>query len=145
MKFLRYILAVAVMAVFAAGAQAQTAAEVATSVKKMESATAPCNKGPEAFKTFIQKFNTDPEFLAERLKVSDAEKEKFADILTPGNFEAKKAFAKDGDQFYQSWGEIHYNKVYLECGWVDSYVTHTFEFIRDAKGLWTLAKVVADE
>ena len=41
MKFLRYILAVAVMAVFAAGAQAQTAAEVATSVKKMESATAP--------------------------------------------------------------------------------------------------------
>lgn len=40
MKILRYLLAVAVMAVFAVGAQAQTAAEVATSVKKMESATA---------------------------------------------------------------------------------------------------------
>ena len=33
MKILRYLIAVTVMAVFAVGAQAQTAAEVATSVK----------------------------------------------------------------------------------------------------------------
>lgn len=145
MKLLHYLLTLAVLAVFAAGAQAQTASEVLASVKKMESTSSPCNQGAEAFRQFIQKFNTDAGFMASRLRVTDAQKEQFADILVPGNFEAKKPFAKDGEEYYQMWGEIQFNKVYLDCGWVDSYVTHTFEFVRDAKGLWTLGKVVPGE
>lgn len=143
MKINRFL---ALLAIGAAvlGAQAQTAAEVEATQKKMMAKTTPCNQGPEPFSQFIAKFNTDPQFMAERLAVSDAEKEKFAGVLAPGNFEAKKPFAKDGDEYYQSWGELQFAKAYLDCGWVDSYVTHTFEFVR-RDGKWYLGKVVAGE
>lgn len=145
MKIFRILAVMAILFGGAVSANAQTAAEVNATEKKMTSASAPCNKGPEAFKTFIEKFNSDQEFLDSRLAVGDAQKAKFAELLVPGNFAAKTPAPKGDDEWYQSWGEIQYNKVYLDCGWVDSYVEHTFEFIRNAKGEWTLGKVVAGE
>lgn len=143
MKFLKIFL-VAIMAIAGIAAQAQTAAEVKATVAKMQAAGTPCNQGAEPFKQFIVKFNTDADFMASRLRVTDAEKEKYAELLVPGNFEAKAPFAKDDDEYYQSWGELQRNKAYLDCGWVDSYVTHTFEFIRvDEK--WYLGKIVPGE
>lgn len=144
MKIARFLIALAVAVMGVASVQAQTAAEVKASVAKMSAAKAPCNQGPESFKSFIEKFNTDQAFIDERLAVTPEQKEKFASILTPGNFEAKAPFAKDGDEYYQMWGEVQWGKVYLDCGWVDSYVTHTFEFIRK-DGKWYLGKVVPGE
>ncbi|MDO5395967.1 MAG: hypothetical protein Q4F07_08395 [Bacteroidales bacterium] len=144
MRLLRFIAAAIMCAGVMVAGHAQTASEVNATQKKMMAASAPCNQGPEAFKTFIEKFNTDADFLKERLKISDAQREKFADLLVPGNFSAKTPFAKDDDQWYQSWGEIQFAKVYLDCGWVDSYVEYTFEFIRDG-GKWYLGKIVAGE
>lgn len=144
MKFIKF-LAVAVFALAGAlGANAQTAKEVKATETKMMAAATPCNQGPEAFKQFIQKFNTDQTFLDSRLKITDAQKEEYAAILHPGNFEAKVPFAKDGDEFYQSWGELQFAKAYLDCGWVDSYVAYTFEFIR-VNGKWYLGKIVPGE
>ena len=79
-----------------------------------------------------------------RLKLSEAQSTEFADLLVPSNFTAKEPFEKDGDMYYQSWGELQYQKTYLDCGWVDSYVTHTFLFER-FDGKWYLHKVIADE
>lgn len=134
----------AVAAMIFCNVSAQTAAEVKQSKAKMEATSTPCNQGAEPFKQFIVKFNTDSAFMAERLKITDAEREKYAGILVPGNFEAKAPFAKDDDEFYQMWGELQRNKAYLDCGWVDSYVTHTFEFIRVGEK-WYLGKVVPGE
>ena len=145
MKIIRILALLAVFAAGCASMQAQTAAEVNATQKKMTAATAPCNKGPESFKTFIEKFNSDAEFLNSRVAIDDAQREKFASLLVPGNFCAKTPAPKGDDEWYQSWGEIQYNKVYLDCGWVDSYVEHTFEFVRNAKGEWTLGKVGAGE
>lgn len=145
MKIIRIIAAAALLLGCSVAGNAQTAAEVNATVKKMEAASAPCNKAPEAFKTFIEKFNTDKDFLESRLAVDDAQRTKFADILVPGNFKAMTPAPKGDDEWYQSWGELQYNKAYLDCGWVDSYVEYTFEFIRNKSGLWTLAKVVAGE
>lgn len=145
MKIFRIIAVVALFLSCSLAANAQTAAEVNATVKKMEAASAPCNKAPEAFKTFIEKFNTDQAFLDSRLAVDEAQRAKFADILKTGNFKAMTPAPKGDDEWYQSWGELQYNKAYLDCGWVDSYVEYTFEFIRNKQGLWTLAKVVAGE
>ncbi len=123
---------------------AQTAKEVQATVAKMESGSALCNKGAEPFKTFIAKFSADEEFMNSRIKLSDAQRTEFADLLVPSNFTAKEPFEKDGDMYYQSWGELQYQKTYLDCGWVDSYVTHTFMFER-LDGKWYLHKVIADE
>jgi hypothetical protein len=123
---------------------AQTAQEIQTSISKMESKSALCNKGPEAFKTFIAQFSSDEEFMKSRIKLDETQQTKFAELLVPSNFTAKKPFAKDGDMYYQAWGELQYNKTYLDCGWVDSYITHTFLFER-IDGKWHLKKVIADE
>lgn len=144
MRKLFFIAAIAALLCTANNAQAQTAAEVDATVSKVMSAKAPCNQGPEAFKTFIAKFSTDKEFMESRLKLTDDQREKYSSLLVPDNFTAKRPFAKDGDEYYQAWGEIQYTQVYLDCGWVDSYVTHTFEFKR-ISGKWYLDKVVPGE
>lgn len=144
MKIKTLIIAIVAMFVASASMSAQTAQEVQATVAKMESKTALCNKGPESFKTFIAQFSTDEEFMKSRLKLSEAQSTEFADLLVPSNFTAKEPFEKDGDMYYQSWGELQYQKTYLDCGWVDSYVTHTFLFER-FDGKWYLHKVIADE
>ena len=144
MKIKSAIIALAFTAIGFSSMNAQTAEEVQATVKQMESSSALCNKGPEAFKTFIAKFSTDEEFMKSRIKLDDAQREEFANLLVPSNFTAKEPFAKDGDMFYQSWGELQYQKTYLDCGWVDSFVTHTFQFERFG-GKWYLANIIADE
>ena len=144
MKAKSLIIAIVALFMGVASMNAQTAKEVQATITKMESKTALCNKGPEAFNTFIAKFSTDEEFMNSRIKLSDAQRAEFAELLVPSNFTAKEPFAKDGDMYYQSWGELQYQKTYLDCGWVDSYVTHTFQFER-FDGVWYLHKVIADE
>ena len=78
MKIARFLIALAVAVMGVASVQAQTAAEVKASVAKMSAAKAPCNQGPESFKSFIEKFNTDQAFIDERLAVTPEQKEKFA-------------------------------------------------------------------
>lgn len=128
----------------ALGVNAQTVAEIEETIARFENPSTPCNQGGEAFNKFIEKFSTDQEFLNSRLKLTAAQKSEFAELLVPENFTAKLPFAKDDDMFYQAWGELQYNSAYLDCGWVDSYCTHTFEFKRIG-GKWYLAKVVVDE
>lgn len=146
MKKVTKVIILTFIAVFAVtlNVNAQTKAEVEASNKKMLAASTPCNKAPEAFKDFIAKFSTDQEFLNSRLKLSPEQRSKYADLLVPDNFIAKAPFDKDGEEFFQMWGELQYNKAYLECGWVDSYVEHIFEFIRDG-GKWYLGKIVIEE
>lgn len=146
MQKLRTIAVMALLSMlgFAFNATAQTAADVEATVKKMMAASTPCNQGPEAFKDFIAKFSTDKDFMESRIKLSADQRAKFADLLVPSNFTAKTPFAKDGDEYCQTWGELQFGKAYLECGWVDSYVTHIFEFVRDG-GKWYLGKVVVEE
>ena len=144
MKIFKVIAAALLCAGVAFSAGAQTAADVNATQKKMMAASTPCNQGPESFKSFIEKFNSDAEFMNSRLKITDAQREKFAAQLKPGEFEAKAPFAKDGDEWYQSWGELQFAKAYLDCGWVDSYVEYTYEFIR-VDGKWYLGKIVAGE
>ena len=144
MKLKSFIIAIAAVIFGTSSMNAQTAKEVQATVSKMESKSALCNKGPEAFNSFIAKFSTDEEFMKSRIKLSEAQSTEFAELLVPSNFTAKEPFAKDGDMYYQSWGELQYQKTYLDCGWVDSYVTHTFQFER-FDGKWYLYKVIADE
>lgn len=144
MKLKSFITVLVTIFICGISANAQTAKEVQETIAKMESKSALCNKGPEAFNTFIAKFSTDEEFMKSRIKLSEAQSTEFAELLVPSNFTAKEPFAKDGDMYYQSWGELQYQKTYLDCGWVDSYVTHTFQFER-FDGKWYLHKVIADE
>ena len=123
---------------------AQTAAEVEASNKKMLATSSPCNQGPEAFKDFIAQFSTDRDFMDSRMKLTPAQREEYASILNPEEFTAKAPFAKDGDEWYQAWGELQFAKAYLMCGWVDSYVEYIFEFTRD-NGKWYLSNIVAEE
>lgn len=141
----KILIALTMLLGIAVSSNAQTAAEVKATDAKMMAAKTPCNGAPEAFKTFIAKFSTDAEFLNSRLALTDEQREKYADLLVPANFTAKTPFDKDGEEYYQAWGELQYNKVYLCCGWVDSYDTHTFEFTRGKGGLWTLSKIVPGE
>ena len=121
----------------------QTAAEVDATNKKVMSASMPCNAGTEPFRDFLKKFNTDKAFMESRLAISDAQKEKFAALLEPSTFMVMTPFEKDGDMFYQMWGEIQGMKVYLECGWVDSFYEHTFEFQRkNGNSNWYLTNIV---
>lgn len=136
-------MAMALAMLAAVGTQAQTASEVNASQKMMTTASTPCNQGPEAFKQFIVKFNTDSTFMAQRLALTPEQKAEYGHLLKPGNFEAKVPYDRDGEECYQCWGELQYNKAYLDCGLVDSYVEHTFEFVR-RNGVWYLGKVVAE-
>lgn len=145
MKAKSLIIAIVALFMGVASMSAQTAKEVKETVAKMESKTALCNKGPEAFNTFIAKFSTDEEFMNSRIKLEkESQLTEFAELFVPSNFTAKEPFAKDGDMYYQSWGELQYQKTYLDCGWVDSYVTHTFQFER-IDGVWYLRNIIADE
>lgn len=144
MKRITTLALILVMACAAFTVNAQTAAEVNATVKKMMSASTPCNQGTEPFKEFIAKFSTDKDFMESRLRLSEQQRQEYADLLVPSNFTAKVPFAKDDDEYYQSWGELQFAKAYLECGWVDSYCTHTFEFVRDGQK-WYLAKIVPGE
>ena len=145
MKLKSLILAIVAVVIGSASMSAQTAKEVQETVARMESSSALCNKGPEAFKTFIDKFSTDEEFMNSRIKLEkESQLTEFAELFVPSNFTAKEPFAKDDDMYYQSWGELQYQKTYLDCGWVDSYVTHTFQFER-FDGEWYLRKIIADE
>lgn len=138
------LLALAVMIMAAIGAMsAQTAAEVNASVKRMESPATDCNQGAEPFKTFIAKFSTDKDFMESRLKLTDSQRSQFADLLTPSTFVAKTPFDKDGEEYYQAWGELQRNSAYLDCGFVDSFSDHTFEFKRIGEK-WYLAKIVVE-
>ncbi len=141
----RIFLALVMLVGLSAVSFAQTAADVAASQKKMTASSAPCNGGPEAFKTFIEKFSTDKDFMESRLSLTADQREKYAELLVPADFVVKAPFDKDGEEYYQAWGEIQYNKVYLCCGWVDLYDTHTFEFTRGKGGLWYLSKIVPGE
>jgi len=129
----------------AVGANAQTAADVKASQTKMMAPSTPCNGAPEAFRTFIEKFSTDSEFMESRLNITPEQREKYADLLVPANFKAMTPVERDGEEYYQAWGELQYNKAYLCCGYVDLYDTHTFEFKRGQGGLWYLFKVVPGE
>lgn len=139
------VLLISLIALFAVLMQAQTAAEVEETVKRIEASSSKCNMGPEAFKTFIAKFSTNETFFNSRISLTDEQKETYKDILLPENMKAKEPFAKDDEMYYQSWGEGQYSKVYLECGWVDSYVTHIFEFSRAKAGKWYLTNIIVDE
>lgn len=146
MKRFTKILALLVFALSGSfvAANAQTAAEVEATNKKMLAASTPCNQGPEAFKDFIAKFSTDQAFMESRIKLSPELKEKYASVLVPGEFTAKAPFDKDGEEWYQAWGELQWGKVYLQCGWVDSYVEYIFQFNREG-GQWYLSNIVAED
>ena len=144
MKIKSLFIAIVAIITFVTTTNAQTAKEVQETIAKMESKSALCNKGPEAFNTFIAQFSTDEDFMNSRIKLSEAQRTEFASLLIPSNFTAKEPFTKDDDMYYQSWGELQYQKTYLDCGWVDSYITHTFQFER-INGKWYLYKVIADE
>ena len=142
MKF--RLLIVAIMACIACSVSAQTAKEVQDSEARMQNKSTACNGGPEAFNVFIAKFSTDEQFMTSRVKLDETQLTQFADLIVPSNFMAKTPFAEDDDMYYQSWGELQYKKAYLDCGWVDSYMTHSFLFER-IDGVWYLSKVIADE
>lgn len=141
----KILLALVMLVGFSAVSFAQTAAEVKATEKKMMAASCPSNGAPEAFKTFIAQFSTDKDFMESRLALTPEQREQYAELLVPSSFTAKTPFDKDGEEYYQAWGELQYNKAYLDCGWVDSYVTHTFEFTRGAGGKWQLSKIVPGE
>lgn len=143
MKKLTKIIVILSVMVMGCGASmmAQTAADVNETVKRMQAASTPCNGGPEAFSSFIAKFSTDRDFMLSRIKLSDAQRQEYASLLVPSNFTAMTPTPKDGEEWYQMWGELQFNKAYLTCGWVDSYTEYTFEFIR-VNGKWYLGKVV---
>ena len=115
MKAKSLIIAIVALFMGVASMNAQTAKEVQATITKMESKTALCNKGPEAFNTFIAKFSTDEEFMNSRIKLEkESQLTEFAELFVPSNFTAKEPFAKDGDMYYQSWGELQYQKTYLD-------------------------------
>lgn len=145
MKLIHLIIASAAM-ILPMNVQAQTAADVKSTDKKVMAASTPCNAGTEPFKDFLKKFNTDKTFMESRLAISDSQKEKYAAVLEPSTFMAKTPFEKDGEMFYQMWGEIQGMKVYLECGWVDSYYEYTFEFQRkNGNSDWYLTNIVTGD
>lgn len=141
----KIILLLAFVLCAACMAQAQTAAEVQATAKKMNNTATPCNTGPEAFRTFIQKFNTDKEFMDQRITLPQDKLTEYAALIVPGNFEAKDPVERDQEEYYQAWGELQYNKVYLCCGYVDLYDTHTFVFTRNPQGAWVLSNIVPGE
>lgn len=121
--------------------------DVTESVALMQDSSEPWNQG-ESFTSFIKKFSTDEQFMNSRIKLTAAQQIEYKDLLIPSNFEAKAPFAKEGNEestlFYQMWGEMQFSTVHLDCGWVDSYYAHTFEFKR-LGGKWFLSKIVPGE
>ncbi len=122
-------------------------ADVDESEALMKDASEAWNQG-ESFVSFIEKFSTDEAFMKSRIKLTPAQMRDYSDLLVPSNFTAKHPFKKEGgddtDMFYQMWGEMQFGTVHLDCGWVDSYYAHTFEFKR-LGGKWNLTKIVPGE
>ncbi len=120
--------------------------DVKASVENMKNSSEGWNQGAEPFSKFIEKFSTDEQFMNTRIKLTVAQKNEYKELLVPSNFEAKlPAIRQEGEEmYYQQWGEMQTNTVYLDCGWVDSYYTHTFEFKRIG-GKWNLSKIVPGE
>lgn len=142
MKIFRNLfMALIAIAALSTAASAQTPAEVEATIKKMQNPATPSNAAPEAFRTFLEKFSTDQEFFNSRLALPEAEKTANAEILKPENMKGMLPFSKDGEMFYQAFGELQYNKAYLECGYVDSFCTHIYEFTRK-NGKWVLSHIV---
>lgn len=142
MKTLSKILILIALMLTATSVSAQTAAEVEASVKRMQNPATFSNAAPEAFSKFIAQFSTDSDFFNSRLALPEAEKTENAAILKPELMKAMTPFSKDGEMFYQAFGELQYHKAYLECGYVDSYCTHIYEFSRDKNGRWVLSHIV---
>ena len=121
--------------------------DINESVELMQDASEKWNQG-EAFSEFIQKFSSDEEFMNSRIRLTAAQLSEYKELIVPSNFEAKHPFqredAEEGELFYQMWGEMQWGTVHLDCGWMDSYYTHTFEFKRNG-GKWYLTKVVPGE
>ncbi len=121
--------------------------DINESVELMQDASEAWNQG-EAFSEFIKKFASDEEFMNSRIRLTAAQATEYKDLLVPSNFEAKHPFqkedAEEGELFYQMWGEMQWGTVHLDCGWMDSYYTHTFEFKRNG-GKWYLTKIVPGE
>ena len=121
--------------------------EIDESIELMQDASEKWNQG-EAFSEFIQKFSSDEEFMNSRIRLTAAQLSEYKELIVPSNFEAKHPFqredAEEGELFYQMWGEMQWGTVHLDCGWMDSYYTHTFEFKRNG-GKWYLTKVVPGE
>lgn len=121
--------------------------DINESVALMQDASEAWNQG-EAFCEFIKKFATDEEFMNSRIRLTPAQATEYKDLLVPSNFEAKHPFqkedAEEGELFYQMWGEMQWGTVHLDCGWMDSYYTHTYEFKRNG-GKWYLTKIVLGE
>lgn len=126
------------------GLNAQTKAQIEASEKKVMATGTPCNQGTEPFSKFIAQFSTDKTFMDSRLKLPEGQAQKYASLLEPANFKAMTPRDIDGELYYQEWGEMQFAKVYLYCGWVDSYLEHTFEFVRQGDK-WYLGKIVVDE
>lgn len=120
--------------------------DVKESVENMKNGAEVWNQGAEPFSQFIEKFSTDEEFCNSRIKLTAAQRAEYKSVLAPSNFVAKLPYEPNpGDGlYYQQWGEMQRNTVYLDCGWVESYYTHTFEFKRIG-GKWVLAKIVPGE
>ena len=121
--------------------------EIDESIELMQDASEKWNQG-EAFSEFIQKFSSDEEFMNSRIRLTASQLSEYKELIVPSNFEAKHPFqredAEEGELFYQMWGEMQWGTVHLDCGWMDSYYTHTFEFKRNG-GKWYLTKVVPGE
>lgn len=122
-------------------------ADINESIALMQDASEAWNQG-EAFCEFIKKFAADEEFMNSRVRLTSAQATEYKELLVPSNFEAKHPFqkedAEEGELFYQMWGEMQWGTVHLDCGWMDSYYTHTFEFKRNG-GKWYLTKIVPGE
>lgn len=152
----RILLALAVVVLSTTVAMAQMSkediiksytADVEESIELMENPSEKWNAA-ESFTSFIKKFSTDEDFMKSRIKLTATQQSEYADLLVPSNFQAKVPFEKEGGEeselFYQMWGEMQYSTVHLDCGWVDSYYTHTYEFKR-LGGKWFLSKIVPGE
>lgn len=151
---MRLLMFVAALAVAVCGYAQQPSAEaiemcsndVKESIENMKNSAEVWNQGAEPFSRFIEKFSTDEEFCKSRIQLTAAQRAEYKSVLAPSNFEAKLPYIRQEgeDMYYQQWGEMQRNTVYLDCGWVDSYYTHTFEFKR-VGGKWVLSKVVPGE
>ncbi len=121
-----------------------TISDVTESIEIFNDPATPSNYGAEAFKNFIAKASTDQEFLDSRIRLTPEKKAEYAQLLVSENFTTQLPYMK-GDQIYvQMWGELQSNTAYLDCGWADSYYTHTFVFKRQG-GKWYLADIIPGE
>lgn len=123
-------------------AAAEHAQEVTESIEKMN-APGKQNDGPEAFKVFIEKFSTDPEFMNSRIDLPENVKASNADLLVPENFQAKMPEIRDNegmeDVYYQVWDEMQFHTVHLSCCW-DGIIERDYVFMRK-NGKWYLSQI----